>query len=130
LRRVVPWLPVAALALALFWASAQSNLRFEPDEFWDTAIRKTGHVIVYATGTLFLWYALNSTTRLRPPWAWAAGIAVAFAASDELHQVFTKGREPTIRDVLIDAIGIVIAVVVGRLWLARRAMRSGPPTAA
>jgi len=130
LRRVVPWLPVAALALGLFWASAQSNLRFEPDEFWDTAIRKAGHVIVYAAGTLFLWYALGATTRLRPAWAWASGFALAFAAGDELHQVFTKGREPTIVDVLIDAIGIVAAVVVGRWWLARRAVGGGPSTIA
>jgi VanZ family protein len=122
LRRLLPWLPVIALGIGLFWASSQSNLRFEPDEFWDTAIRKTGHVAVYAIGTLLLWYALEATTRLRPAWAWAAGAWLAFAASDEFHQVFTKGREPTVRDVAIDGIGIVAALVVGRWWLARRSV--------
>ena len=121
MRRVLAWLPVAVLAVGLFWASSQSNLRFEADEFADTAIRKTGHVLVYAIGTLCLWYALASTTRLRPAWAWAAGLWLAFACSDEFHQVFTKGREPTIRDVLIDAVGVVAAVVIGRWWLGRRA---------
>ena len=110
MRRILPWLPVVVLAIGLFWASSQSNLRFEADEVADTAIRKVGHVLVYAGGTLCLWYALASTTRLRPAWAWAAGFWLAFAASDEFHQVFTKGREPTIRDVLIDGVGIVAAV--------------------
>ena len=50
MRRVLAWLPVAVLAVGLFWASSQSNLRFEADEFADTAIRKTGHVLVYAIG--------------------------------------------------------------------------------
>ena len=129
-RGLLAWLLVAALALGLFWASSQSSLRFESDEFWDFVVRKAGHMAVYGLGTLLLWHAFARTTRLRPAWAWAAGIGLAFAASDELHQVFTKGREPTIRDVLIDAIGIVLAVLVGRLWLARRAVRGGPPTAA
>jgi VanZ family protein len=113
-RRVVPWLPVLLLALGLFWASGQSNLRFAQDETEDFLVRKAGHVAVYAVGTLLLWRAIALTTRLRPAWAWAAGIATAFAASDELHQVFTRGREPTIRDVAIDAIGIVAAVLIGR----------------
>lgn len=120
MRRVVPWLPVLALAIGLFWASSQSNLRFERDEFWDTAIRKTGHVLVYAIGTLLLWYAIEATTRLRPAWAWAAGFWLAFAASDEFHQLFTKGREPTFRDVLIDAVGIAAALIAGHLALRAR----------
>lgn len=116
---VWPWLPVAALAVGLFWASSQSNLRFESDEFWDLVVRKAGHIAAYAVGTLLLWRAVARTTRLRPAWAWAVGIALAFAASDEFHQVFTKGREPTIRDVAIDAIGIATAVAIGlvaRRW--------------
>lgn len=114
MRRLVPWLPVIALAVGLFWASAQPNLRFAQDETEDFVVRKAGHVVIYAVGTLLLWFAIAQTTRLRPAITWAAGIALAFAASDELHQVFTKGREPTIRDVAIDAIGIVVAVGIVR----------------
>lgn len=40
-------------------------------------------------------------------------ICVAFACSDEFHQSFVADREPALRDVGIDSIGIVIEIV---LW--------------
>ena len=127
MRRLVPWLPVVLLGIVLFWASSADNLRFEQDELADTLIRKTGHVIVYGIGTLLLWSALRQTTRLRRAWAWAAAIALAFGATDEVHQVFTRGREPTIRDVFIDAIGVGVAVLAGRWWLSRQGLDPDAP---
>lgn len=63
---------------------------------------------------LVLWRALALTTRIRPAWACAPGIAIAFAASDELRQIVIQGREPSIRDVAIDTIGIADVVSIGR----------------
>ena len=39
-------------------------------------------------------------------------IAVIYAGSDELHQTFVGGRSGRPLDVLIDSIGIVLAVLI------------------
>jgi len=41
-------------------------------------------------------------------------ISIFFAASDEIHQLFVSSREGTIRDVLIDTVGIIIMYILIR----------------
>jgi VanZ family protein len=48
-------------------------------------------------------------------------IALAYAATDELHQHFVAGRHGTPWDVAIDAAGIGIGVLVARRLRASRA---------
>ncbi len=124
MRRLVPWVPVAVWALLIFWLSATPELRFVPDARLDLIVRKLGHMGVFGTLALLLWSALATTTAARPAVVWAAVLALAYAASDEFHQGFTPGRDPSVRDVLIDGLGIVVALVLGRLILAWRARRS------
>lgn len=45
----------------------------------------------------------------------AGFICVAFACSDEYHQLFVAGRSGAIRDVLIDSIGIFAGIIVVRM---------------
>jgi VanZ family protein len=44
----------------------------------------------------------------RPTYAWllAGLVALAYAGSDEWHQLFVPGRHGSFRDVAIDALGI------------------------
>ena len=44
--------------------------------------------------------------------AWALMIAVPYAGLDEFHQRFVAGRYGCVRDVLIDACGMVIGLVI------------------
>ena len=118
--RSVTWLPVVAWAGLIFYLSAQPNLRFEQDATLDFIVRKAGHMGVFGVLALLLWWALTGTTRVRPAWAWACAIALAYAATDELHQGFTAGRHPSVTDVGIDGVGIAIAVLVGLAILRRR----------
>ena len=61
----------------------------------------------------------------------AAAFSLLYACSDELHQYFVPGRSATVRDILIDCIGIVLSVgacaVVQLLsWLIKkRALKNG-----
>jgi VanZ family protein len=73
---------------------------------WDLVLRKLAHIAEYAVLAFLLRRVLST------PWAFAA--AVAYAISDELHQTFVRGREGRPRDVLIDAIGIVLGLLAAR----------------
>lgn len=109
-REVVAWLPAVAWAALIFILSAQPSISFAPDAWLDFLVRKSGHMGVFGILALLTWRALARTTTWRRPWAWALGLTVLYAASDELHQAFTVGRGPAVRDVAFDAAGAAIAL--------------------
>ena len=111
--------PLAVMAL-IFALSATPDLSSGLGT-WDLVLRKIAHVAIYA----LLWLTLARATEWRRP-ILAAAIAVAYAASDEIHQSFVEGRHGTPSDVAIDCVGIGLA---GTAWLltARRRGRPGPP---
>jgi VanZ family protein len=82
-------------------------------------LRKTAHMAEYAILFLLLWRALiwhlagERTAKIM-----AAAIALAYAASDEWHQTFVRGRTGTIRDVGFDLAGILAAWLF-TAWLSR-----------
>ncbi len=47
-------------------------------------------------------------------------VAVLYAVSDEFHQSFVPGRYPDIRDILVDAAGVLAALLLLRWWARRR----------
>jgi VanZ family protein len=104
-RFVTVWLPVVAWAALIFTLSSVPSLGTGLGT-WDTILRKCAHVTEYAVLAFLLRRALST------PWAFVA--AVAYAASDEVHQTFVRGRHGAPRDVLIDSIGIVIGLLVAR----------------
>ena len=57
---------------------------------------------------------------LRPAVAFA--ICLIYAATDEFHQTFVDGRSGEVRDVLVDALGSLIAIVL--IWLIIRRISS------
>ena len=117
LRLAAAWLPALGWAGLIFALSAQPGLRVAPDEAVDLVVRKVGHMAVFGILALLAWRALERTTRLRRPWAWALGLTIVYALTDELHQAFVAGRQASLVDVAIDAVGALLAV--GGLALAR-----------
>lgn len=87
-------------------------------------IRKGAHMTEYAILAALLWRARRQPVRGDTrPWQWskagfALGVAIAFAASDELHQAFVPSREGRVGDVFIDAAGAALGV--GAVWLLGR----------
>jgi VanZ family protein len=74
---------------------------------WDYVLRKLAHMTEYAILALLLLRATGS-------FAWAFALAIAYAATDELHQLFVPGRHGSPIDVAIDAVGVGLALVVAR----------------
>jgi VanZ family protein len=145
------WLPVVLWAALIFSASSDAGSSSHTSRFlrplllWlkpglsdaalDTAIyviRKASHVTEYAVLTALLWRALRNRQRGRVlPWDWRLaartfGLIVAYAASDEVHQLFVPTREGRIRDVLYDSAGAAAALLLLWAWDALRRRRAGP----
>ena len=57
---------------------------------------------------------LFSEMRLSGLIAWAVG--AAYAVTDEFHQLFVAGRSCEVRDMCIDAAGVLCGVMVVWLW--------------
>jgi VanZ family protein len=106
------WLPVLVWAGVIFALSSVPNLGTGLGE-WDLVLRKLAHTAEYAIlGALLV----RATGR-----SWLAlGLGVLYAASDELHQTFVRGRHGSPVDVAIDAVGVACGIV---LWNAARARR-------
>lgn len=80
-----------------------------PGRFWD----KLAHLMVYAgLGVLFLIPLADA--RLSRVTVKAAAIAVLlsvlYGVFDEVHQSFTPGRSPDVRDLFADALGAALGV--------------------
>lgn len=113
--------PLALMAL-IFILSAQPDLDSGLGTL-DLVLRKLAHATEFALLTLLWAWALRPATRLNVPLA--ALIALVYAASDEFHQTFVAGRSGTPADVLIDALGVGIALALLRYHRGVRSALTG-----
>jgi VanZ family protein len=98
------WLPVVVWAAVIFAFSSVPDLGTGLGT-WDTILRKIAHTAEYALLGALLLRAIR-----RVQLAFLLG--VLYAASDELHQTFVRGRHGSPIDVAIDAAGIAVGLVV------------------
>ena len=98
--------PPLALMGVIFFFSAQPDLGTGLG-VWDTILRKAAHMAEYG----LLWFLWYRALELRSPWP-AVAITLAYAVTDEFHQTFVEGRHGSPLDVLIDAAGVGIAVLL------------------
>ena len=98
------WAPVVLWAGAIFAFSAIPQLSTGLGT-WDLVLRKAAHLAEYAILGALLVRALESA-----PLALLAGSA--YAATDEVHQIFVSGRQGSPLDWLIDTIGVAAGVLV------------------
>lgn len=83
---------------------------------WDTILRKGAHMSEYAILALLLLRALGRDVP-------AFLIGLGYAATDELHQLFVRGRHGSPVDVAVDAAGLALGLLVfhaSRSWTPSR----------
>src|SRR5437763_8492663 len=102
-RAVSLWLPVVVWAAVIFALSSIPHLSSGLGT-WDTVLRKCAHVTEYAILGALLLRAIGRETP-------AFLAALLYAASDELHQHFVRGRHSSPVDVAIDAVGVAIGLL-------------------
>lgn len=97
------------------------------------AVRKTAHMTEYAVlGALYClaMYQLGTTRSVRVRGLGRTGLvawvlAVAYAATDEVHQLFVDGRSGMASDVVIDSVGAAIGIALVILVLLRQERNRG-----
>ncbi len=107
-RSVSLWLPVVVWAAVIFTLSSIPHLGTGLGT-WDLVLRKLAHATEYGILGALLLRALG-----RP--ILAALAAVAYAASDELHQHFVSGRHASPLDVAIDVVGVLAGIAIYRRY--------------
>ena len=109
------WGPALAIMAVIFYSSSipQATMPGIGGYWTDYAAKKFAHLVVYGllalAGLRGLAYGRGATLRDA---RWALALAVAYGASDELHQALVPGRGAGPLDVVFDALGAGLA-----LWL-------------
>ncbi|MCW5881740.1 MAG: VanZ family protein [Anaerolineae bacterium] len=118
-RPLVAWLLVAAWMGVIFLFSAQPQRAVAPGPLFDYLSKKTAHLLSYAILAALTYRAARLTwpTASRGRAALAAlAIAVTYAISDEVHQSFSPGRNPSPGDVGIDTLGALLGLALVVAW--------------
>ncbi|MFZ0427726.1 MAG: VanZ family protein [Acidobacteriota bacterium] len=119
--RVLHWIPALLLAGLIFFLSSQSDppgARLAPDYL----LHSWGYALF---GASLLW-GLTAGLRERLArssllLAWL--LAILYGASDEIHQSFVPGRDPSWFDLTSDTVGAGIGILVLALLLTWRGRR-------
>lgn len=113
---VLYWLPTFLWMAVIFGFSSQPTLHSSSFDLVDFIIKKTAHFCEYFILASMLTYSLRKSTKFtRTQILFTAFIiGVLYAASDEVHQTFTLGRDGTVRDVLIDSAGALVSVYISK----------------
>ncbi|HEY8056090.1 MAG TPA: VanZ family protein [Terriglobales bacterium] len=144
LRIVKAWLPVVAMCAIIFFFSQDANSGQHSDEVlswilnlvgmnshhWhrllDAPFRKFAHIVVYFLLGMVTYrgFAMGSEKYSLPAGFRSFVFCAAYAATDEFHQSFIKGRGPSVHDVMLDSAAAALALFL--LWLWKRSRTSGP----
>lgn len=106
----------------IFYLSSQPDLKSGFESQTDFILRKLAHITEYGILTFLAWRAISDGgVKNNKRYLIAAIIFSAFyAISDEYHQLFVYGRVGSPVDVIIDSVGILIAVFLIRVKLIRK----------
>jgi VanZ family protein len=118
---VVRWAPALIYMALIFYSSSQSDpAPALTEHVWDKLLHASG----YAVLALLYWWALVSDSLT---WKATAATAIlltsAYAATDEMHQTFTPGRVPDVKDWMADTLGALLAIAAVSISTALRRRR-------
>jgi VanZ family protein len=94
----------------------------------DLAVKKTAHFLEFFILTVFTFRAVDNPAKpAGHSYRISFIIALIFAVTDELHQVYTPTRVPGARDVAVDCAGILTALAFIRIRQEFRKNKIQPP---
>jgi VanZ family protein len=114
------WGPVLLQMALIFFFSAQPKGSPVLESF--PTPPGLGHFIGYAVLGLLLYRGFNGGLKLSSGWNKKAAfktllVGIAYAISDEVHQLFVPGRLSSLVDLVIDTLAIVFVLMVMKMIL-------------
>ena len=108
------WLPVFIWAAVIFKLSAGAVPQFSPSFWPNFAFMKSAHALFFGILAILLYRAFRGyKVPSKKAILLALALTVFYGLTDELHQLFTQGREARLRDVGFDTIGGILGIL---LW--------------
>ena len=117
-RKISLWLPVIFWFCLIFYFSDQPVIKASNFDLVDFVIKKNAHFFEFFVLYLLLHRAL-AKNRTQAAYL----VAVGYAFSDEIHQMFIPGRTAALRDVFIDSLGITTAFFLLKIGILPRLFR-------
>lgn len=119
-NRLSAWGPAAVWAAVLFFLSALHGVDDLPYLF--PGEDKVVHVGLYGVlGATLVWGRLRATSP--PPVALLVCLGVLYGASDEWHQAFVPGRDPSLGDWIADTVGVLLGYWITSMIVRTKASR-------
>ena len=115
LKIIKYWLPAGIWALVIFKLSSGTVPQFS-SLFWPNfAFMKSAHALFFGILAILIYRALVAYGVSKDKAIiWAIMITMFYGATDELHQLFTQGREARFKDIGFDTIGGTLGVLIWR----------------
>lgn len=113
-RRLFYWFPTLVWAGIIYSFSSLTTPSTSRIFWQDFLVKKSAHVTVYMVLTGLVYRSLKNTTSLTGNYLLLTTLClvILYAISDEFHQSFTPGREPTLRDAIIDSVSSFVALKI------------------
>ena len=113
-RILLHYLPVCLWMILIFYLSSQQKISVSPTYILNFIIFKSLHITEYSILYFLWWWAISNkkTVFKQQNYFWAGVASLVYAMSDEIHQTFVPTREGTLRDIIIDGIGIIIMYII------------------
>lgn len=108
------WAPVVLVGWVIYFLSSIPSLGTGWG-IWDFILRKGAHITEFFLFTYFLMRAVTQTWENISPTQVMLGcacFAIFYAILDEYHQSFVPGRGPSVQDVMVDAVGVLMVIVL------------------
>jgi VanZ family protein len=112
-NQIITWLVLIGWMGMIFYLSSIPDLSFTGRlATYDFVLRKLSHMFVFGVLAI-LWH-----TNIKS-YGWSGVLAFLYAISDELHQQYVPTRRGAVTDIVIDTVGIVIALYLLQ-WVLHR----------
>jgi VanZ family protein len=106
---LIRWGPVVIIMVVIFGFSSVPSDDMPHFGEMDFIVKKLGHMAGYALLSLAFAWGIGIQ---KPGVIWKAWLlTVAYAVTDEFHQSFVPGRNASLMDVVIDALGASIGLI-------------------
>jgi hypothetical protein len=128
-------MPAVLVMGAIYLGSSRSPDQLPVFGPWDFVVKKLGHILEYGVLAVSYCWALCRHAAARPEpfegcgkdrpadrkvFLLAGGLAMLYAASDELHQSLVPGRHATLQDILLFGLpGVAVGILACVRWRRR-----------